>query len=572
MLSKKKKIFDLELQTSHSPEIKKTSVTSPVTDLTLNLSELTTESIFSTPRKQCNDTDDMPFLSRRSILGSLQLSTDTSDSPLAVDSPMFQERVLRDFKIDSFTSSGRQRVLKRRKSLPAEKLQSTFTNLPRCTLNLEEFACEPKSSASSSSTELGQPSTSFSSSSSLIANGYCDDGFSEVSDTIENDENVPCGMLELLTAPIIQPGNVEIQQKGKKQSSRSIFRRFLPMKSHMSVDEDDTLHNVLSKSPSAPSLFSSKANQRSKVECANQFILCNSLFDSKQSLPSQVIMSGFKSDGSSRNRQIETYNAFLPHISLLQIQGQRDLHKDFQSAFKRPEPPKSVGSPIQIKRRKSLSCCTDSGIIQSGLGKKPVQRSSSETEASIIKALQKSDLNPNLIGDFSKPFALPLVEGKCRELKNISPDTMAQLITGHYDNVINKYTIVDCRYPYEFEGGHIIGAKNIYTKPGIVQEFFKNERKPSEKNWKHIIVFHCEFSSERGPTLCKFLREMDRQANKEHYPHLFHPEIYVLNGGYKAFYEKYWEFCEPQQYKPMKHKDHKYDLCHFRAKSKSWNE
>ncbi|XP_076368920.1 M-phase inducer phosphatase 3-like isoform X2 [Tachypleus tridentatus] len=535
MLSKKKKNFDLEPQTFCSPEIK-TSVTSPVTDLTLNLSELTTESIFSTPRKQCNDTEDVPFISRRSILGSLQLSTDTSDSPLAVDSPMFQERVLRDFKIGGFTSSGRQRILNRRKSLP------------------------------------GQPSTSFSSSSSLIANGCCDDGFFEVSDTIENDENMPCGMLELLTSPIIQPGNVEIQQKGKKQSSQSLLRRFLPITSHMSGDENDTLHNVLSKSPSAPSLFSSEANKRSKVTCVNQFTPCSSLFDPKQDSPSQVFMSELKTDGNIHNKQMETHSVFVWHRSLSEVEGQRELNKDFQSAFKRPEPPKSLGSPIQIKRRKSLSCCNDSGTIQSGLVKKAVQRSSSETEASIIKALQKSDLNPNLIGDFSKPFALPLVEGKCRELKNISPDTMAQLISGHYDHVVNKYTIVDCRYPYEFEGGHIIGAKNIYTKPGIVQEFFNNDRKPPEKNWKHIIVFHCEFSSERGPTLCRFLREIDRQANKEYYPHLFHPEIYVLNGGYKAFYEKHWELCEPQQYKPMKHKDHKYDLCHFRAKSKSWNE
>ncbi|XP_022257814.1 M-phase inducer phosphatase-like [Limulus polyphemus] len=116
------------------------------------------------------------------------------------------------------------------------------------------------------------------------------------------------------------------------------------------------------------------------------------------------------------------------------------------------------------------------------------------------------------------------------------------------------------------------GAKNIYTKPGIVQEFFSNIKKPSKKNCRHIIVFHCEFSSERGPALYKFLREMDRQANKECYPQLYHPEMYILNGGYKAFYEKHWEFCEPQQYKPMKHKDHKHDLCHFRAKSKSLNE
>ena len=37
----------------------------------------------------------------------------------------------------------------------------------------------------------------------------------------------------------------------------------------------------------------------------------------------------------------------------------------------------------------------------------------------------------------------------------------------------------------------------------------------------------------------RFLREQDRELNKDSYPKLNYPEVYVLEGGYKAFYEKH---------------------------------
>lgn len=38
---------------------------------------------------------------------------------------------------------------------------------------------------------------------------------------------------------------------------------------------------------------------------------------------------------------------------------------------------------------------------------------------------------------------------------------------------------------------------------------------------------------------CRFLRNKDRQLNKDKYPNLNHPEVYLLHGGYKAFYQNY---------------------------------
>lgn len=32
---------------------------------------------------------------------------------------------------------------------------------------------------------------------------------------------------------------------------------------------------------------------------------------------------------------------------------------------------------------------------------------------------------------------------------------MSDLLRGHFDDVIDSYKVIDCRYPYEFDGGHI---------------------------------------------------------------------------------------------------------------------
>ena len=66
------------------------------------------------------------------------------------------------------------------------------------------------------------------------------------------------------------------------------------------------------------------------------------------------------------------------------------------------------------------------------------------------------------------------------------------------------------------------------------------------------------------------MRNQDRALNEHCYPNLFYPELYLLEGGYKSFYESFKNYCEPQMYKPMLHAEHSEDLKHFRAKAKSW--
>lgn len=113
--------------------------------------------------------------------------------------------------------------------------------------------------------------------------------------------------------------------------------------------------------------------------------------------------------------------------------------------------------------------------------------------------------DPDLIGDFSKPFILPLVSGRHQDLKSISSYTLADLIRSQFDHVIASFKIIDCRYPYEFIGGHISGAVNLYTKDQILSELVEIKSEVPivqlDVPKRHILVFHCEFSSERGPNL-----------------------------------------------------------------------
>ncbi|KAG0710564.1 M-phase inducer phosphatase [Chionoecetes opilio] len=202
-------------------------------------------------------------------------------------------------------------------------------------------------------------------------------------------------------------------------------------------------------------------------------------------------------------------------------------------------------------------------------------RCHSESHVSIMKALNKSSGHDgNLTGDFSKPMLLPILEGgKHPDLKSISVDTVADVVRGKYKSKLASCRIIDCRYPYEYEGGHIKGAE-MWHLPELVSDHLKARKGApviaGEDEPRHIMVFHCEFSAERGPKTQRMLREIDRTANKEHYPALHFPETYLLEGGYKSFYENYPELCTPNDYVKMLDPKHNDDFKHFRGKSKSW--
>lgn len=151
--------------------------------------------------------------------------------------------------------------------------------------------------------------------------------------------------------------------------------------------------------------------------------------------------------------------------------------------------------------------------------------------------------------------------------------------------------VIDCRYNFEHEGGHILGALNI-NRPSLLdylvkryplalfdrrvirqlrklsgskitladlkniiegysafsQDTFQSEVSDGSKVYcKPVLVFHCEFSQKRAPKMWSFLRNLDRELNVSHYPKLQLPEIYLLRGGFNLFVSMYPEFCSCEQ-------------------------
>ncbi|KAM9286575.1 M-phase inducer phosphatase 2 [Cariama cristata] len=231
--------------------------------------------------------------------------------------------------------------------------------------------------------------------------------------------------------------------------------------------------------------------------------------------------------------------------------------------LKRIDRPQDKDTPVKTKRRRSVADSPGEGAVAEP--KARLLRSKSFCQEEIENLLADDQ---DLIGDFSKAYLLQTVEGKHQDLKYITPEMMVAVLTGQFSSLIESCVIVDCRYPYEYEGGHIKGAVNLPMEQDVEEFLLKKPIVPFDASKRVIVVFHCEFSSERGPRMCRFVREKDRACNE--YPHLHYPELYILKGGYREFFPQYQTHCEPQDYRPMHHKDFKEDLRKFRMKSRTW--
>ncbi|WVQ79118.1 hypothetical protein IAT38_001213 [Cryptococcus sp. DSM 104549] len=161
---------------------------------------------------------------------------------------------------------------------------------------------------------------------------------------------------------------------------------------------------------------------------------------------------------------------------------------------------------------------------------------------------------------------LPCHKVKEDGLVRISSETLDSLLEGKYDNKIKRYHVIDCRFDYEYAGGHIAGAINVKSMDALDQLLLSEQEgvhangdklpEPSRSGQlgdgeQVVLVFHCEFSAKRAPTFAKHLRSRDRSINGAVYPKIYYPEVYILEGGYCGFYQDRPERCDPKGYTPM---------------------
>ncbi|RAH73387.1 putative tyrosine protein phosphatase MIH1 [Aspergillus aculeatinus CBS 121060] len=162
---------------------------------------------------------------------------------------------------------------------------------------------------------------------------------------------------------------------------------------------------------------------------------------------------------------------------------------------------------------------------------------------------------PSIIDIEGSPsLQLPHVfsEDQADTLPRIDKNILVELLDGKYNDRFDNVMIIDCRFEYEYEGGHINGAVNYNDKDHLAAELF-TAPKP-----RTALILHCEYSAHRAPIMAKYIRHQDRAFNADHYPQLTYPDLYVLDGGYSSFFSKHRSLCYPQNYVEMSAKEHEF--------------
>ncbi|PIC25571.1 hypothetical protein B9Z55_018453 [Caenorhabditis nigoni] len=222
----------------------------------------------------------------------------------------------------------------------------------------------------------------------------------------------------------------------------------------------------------------------------------------------------------------------------------------------------------------------------------PSLPSASESSPSASSEASSSEACSSASGSASRSFALPKVKAKRKlktsqttpnvedveeeEVDNAHPTvkyhletlnekcftsyrligrkTLIGLINNMTDEEFNKkYILIDCRYPFEYEAGHIKHAINCYDTEEVGKLFYQGEGK-KEAFHERVPIFYCEFSQKRGPKMASALRALDRAQND--YPKCHFAELYVLFQGYRKFHEfvkaeAISNLCQPNNYVEM---------------------
>ena len=174
------------------------------------------------------------------------------------------------------------------------------------------------------------------------------------------------------------------------------------------------------------------------------------------------------------------------------------------SGIMAPPKPRIVASTSLINSRNNISPTV--GHIRkpsapSHRPRKQFRRSLSmfENPAEIMKQQkpdepQQCDLQSIMDVDDTPQLRLPYFTRDQETMPRITKETMVDVLDGKFRDFYDRSLIVDCRFEYEYKGGHIDGAVNFNDKEELASTLFQEA---SAQNT--LIILHCEYSAHRAP-------------------------------------------------------------------------
>jgi M-phase inducer tyrosine phosphatase len=188
-----------------------------------------------------------------------------------------------------------------------------------------------------------------------------------------------------------------------------------------------------------------------------------------------------------------------PQINLEELFGgaspKQDKTRALNSAFLQPPKPFSLesnadGSPAPLGRSVRPSIQRPKGKVRRTLSMFEHPEDVMQTER------DETVPNPSPRADPGENSYLPCFNVKDDPLRRIDRATLCEVMDGQYVEHYDEYIIVDCRFEYEFQGGHISGAVNVNSIDILEEKFFSE---PTEN--RQLIIFHCEYSAHRAPRM-----------------------------------------------------------------------
>ena len=203
-------------------------------------------------------------------------------------------------------------------------------------------------------------------------------------------------------------------------------------------------------------------------------------------------------------------------------------------------------------------------------------------------AAPEEGLNTESHGAFSPlqegvPSLLPFEIDSDHGLPHVTPEVTARVLQQCAAGTMRAH-VIDCRFPHEYEGGHVRGAVNLYDPADLQRYLVRLLREDQDRAHyllqhalaggegrgggggmdggragsasglstsaavggddgmaalmhlqNSVFIFYCDYSSERAPRMWRHVRNLDRRDHMMDYPALSFPHMYVLHGGYAGF-------------------------------------